>query len=74
VALCATVVGRRRQPEGTVVFQVAGGTCGSEGLVRLMDRRIVASQARIITHIPGEGASPAHVTQVALLREDGMRT
>ena len=73
VALRAAVVRSHRQSGSALVFQVARGAGGSEGLVRLVDRSVVASQARVIAHALGETASLAEMTQVALLREGGMR-
>src|SRR5712671_261946 len=49
------------------VFQVAGGTFRSEGLIGVVQGRVVAGEASLVGYLRGEGPSLCYVAQRALL-------
>src|SRR5215472_10010677 len=74
VALRARVIRCRSQSHRPSVLQMARRACGREGLICLMDGRIVAAEAGVVGHGLGKDADARHVAEVALLREDRVRS
>jgi hypothetical protein len=77
-AKLSVTLGTRRirgclQEHRTLVLNVAGRTRGSECLIGIVQRSVVASKAGLVSHSRGERASPRNVTERALLRENGVR-
>jgi len=55
------------------VFEVARGTGRGEGLVGVMDRRVMATETGVVTDLLEERSGTGYVTQAALLSEDRVR-
>jgi len=73
MALRAACVWQRGQQHAASVLHMAGSARGSENLVGVMNRTIVARQTGVIAHLGGEECIRGHVACAAALRENGVR-
>jgi hypothetical protein len=64
---------RVTQKSRALVFDVTGRARGSERLIGVMKRRVVACQASRVGYVRGERAGLRNVAESALLREYGVR-
>src|ERR1019366_3664190 len=71
VALTTGCIGRGRHFELTLMLQMAGTTGRSKGLLCVMNRRVMAGEARLVSH-GGAKACASHVAEVAILAENGV--
>jgi hypothetical protein len=73
VALNATDVSRRRQSQSALMFLVARRAIRCEGLIRVMNRAIVAGFATLIRRFGAELASLLHMACITLSGKHGVR-
>ena len=64
---------RGLQQHGAFVLDVAGCAFWSEGLIGMMQRCVMTSEASFVSDVGGECSRLGYVTESALLREYGMR-
>src|ERR1700751_346943 len=74
VALSARIVGRHGQTHGSSMLQMARGARWRECLIFLMDRCVVAGETGVVGHRLGKSVDARYVAEVALLREDRVRS
>ena len=72
MTFCTCRIRRRLKQHGALVFDVACRACGSEGLIGMVQRRVVARETSFVGHMRSELASLRNVAKPALLREYGM--
>ena len=73
MALRTACVWRSRESDSAAMLNVAGGAGRSENLILVMNRPIMASEARAVVCLRAEKSGAGDVARVATLREDGMR-
>jgi len=73
MAFSAGPIAGRAYVYATVVFAVAGGAFQAFDLIGVMDRAIVATQARSVGGLCGKPAGLPHMACRALVFEDGVR-
>jgi len=73
MALNATDVSRRRQSQSALVFLVARRAIRREGLIRVVNRTIVARFATLVRRFGAELASLLHMACITLSGKHGVR-